>query len=105
MGENLQIIYLIGDPNLKYIKHSSNSIKRQINHLKMNMFTHTNIYTLSNIRQITNKDLLYSPGNSIFSNHLYGKRISERLDICTCITDSLCCTPKTNTTCKSTIHQ
>ena len=29
---------------------------------------------------------------------LYGKRILERVPICIFLTDSLCCTPKTNTT-------
>ena len=35
---------------------------------------------------------------SIFCNNLNGKRIWKRLDTCICITESLCCTPETNTT-------
>ena len=31
-------------------------------------------------------------------NDLYGTRIYKRVDICVCISDSLCCTTKTNTT-------
>ena len=34
---------------------------------------------------------------SIFYNNLDGKRIWKRMDICMCITESLCCTPETNT--------
>ena len=33
------------------------------------------IYTLLYIRQITDKDLLYSTGNSTLCNDLHGKRI------------------------------
>ena len=35
---------------------------------------------------------------SVFCNNLNGKRIWKRIDTCTCITESLCCTPETNTT-------
>ena len=35
---------------------------------------------------------------SMFCNNLNGKRIWKRMDICICITESLCCTPETNTT-------
>ena len=35
---------------------------------------------------------------SIFCNNRNGKRIWERIDICICISESLCCTPDTNTT-------
>ena len=34
----------------------------------------------------------------IFLNNLNGKRIYKRTDICTCITESLCCIHKTNVT-------
>ena len=49
------------------------------------------------IKWITNKDLLYSTGNSTqyFVMAYMGK---ERVDICICMTDSLCCTPETNAT-------
>ena len=49
--------------------------------------------------QITNKDLLYSTENpSILDNYLYGKRIFKRVDICICITYSLCWVAETNAT-------
>ena len=35
---------------------------------------------------------------SILCNNLNGKRISERIDTCICITESCSCTPETNTT-------
>ena len=58
------------------------------------------MYTLLYIQQITNKDLLYSTGNStlILCNDFCGKRILKRGNMCICLTDSLCCTPETNTT-------
>ena len=34
---------------------------------------------------------------SIFCNNLNGKRIWKIIDTCTCITESLYCTPETNT--------
>ena len=34
---------------------------------------------------------------SIFCNNLYEKKIWKRLDICVCITESVCCTSETNT--------
>ena len=47
-----------------------------------------------------NKDLLYSTGNSTqyFVMAYMGKESKKRVDKCICITDSLCCTPETNTT-------
>ena len=33
---------------------------------------------------------------SIFSNKLYGEIIWKRMTVCTCITESLCCTAETN---------
>ena len=58
------------------------------------------IYTLLYIKQITNKDLLYSTGNSTqYSVMTYmGKESKKRVDICKCITDSLCSTEENNTT-------
>ena len=47
------------------------------------------IYTLICIKWITNKNLLYKKINKIQK---------KRMDICICITESLCCTPETNTT-------
>ena len=59
-------------------------------------------YILLNIKQITNKDLLYSKGNSTQYSviTLCGKRILKREDIGICISDSLCYTSQTNTTLK-----
>ena len=56
-------------------------------------------YTLLYITQITNKDLLYSTGNSTqYSIMAYiGKESKKRVDICICITDSLCCICEINT--------
>ena len=50
------------------------------------------IYTL-----ITNKNMLYSTGNSTQYPIMtfMGKESKKRVDIC--ITDSFCCTPETNT--------
>ena len=58
------------------------------------------IYTLLYIKQITNKDLQYSTGNSTqyFVMAYMGKGSKKRVDICICITDSVCCTLETNTT-------
>ena len=60
------------------------------------------IYTLPYIKQITNKDLLYSTSNSIqYSVMAYMEKNlkkTKRVDICIYITDSLCCMPETNTT-------
>jgi len=64
----------------------------------INWETGIDIYTLLYIKQITNKDLLYSEGNSIFCNDPHGKRILKRVDIWLCIAESLCCTPHTNNT-------
>ena len=52
------------------------------------------------IEQITNKNLLYSTGNSTpYSVMAYmGKASKKRVDVCICITDSLRCIPETNTT-------
>ena len=54
-----------------------------------------NMYKLLYIKQISNKDLLYSTGNYI-QHHVitYNGKLSEKI----CITKSICCTPKTNTT-------
>ena len=56
-----------------------------------------NIYTLLYIKQINNKDLLYSTGNYIqYLKIVYNGKESEKEYIY--ITKSLCCTPETNTT-------
>ena len=57
------------------------------------------IYILLYIKQITNKDLLYSTGNPTqYPVMAYMGKESKRVDICICIIDSLCYTPETNTT-------
>ena len=57
-----------------------------------------NTHTLLYVRQIKNKDLLYSTGNSTqYSVITYMRKESKkRMNIC--VTESLCCTPETNTT-------
>ena len=52
------------------------------------------------IKQITNKDLLYSTGDSTqYSVMIYmGKRMYKRGGVCVRMADSLCYTAKTNTT-------
>ena len=40
---------------------------------------------------------------STLCNNLYGKKVWERIDICTCITESLYCTPEITQPCKSII--
>ena len=59
-----------------------------------------NIYTLLYMKQITNKDLLYSTVNYI--QYLIitcnGQESDKRIHIYIYITESLCCTPETNTT-------
>ena len=59
-----------------------------------------NIHTLLYIKQITNKDLLYSTGNStqysIITN--MEKESKKKVNACICIIDSLSCTAETNTT-------
>ena len=58
--------------------------------------------TLLYIKQITNKDLLYSTGNSTqYSVMTYMGTESKKKEwiyVYIYITDSLCCTPETNTT-------
>ena len=57
------------------------------------------MYILLFLKWITNKDLLYSTGNStylILCNNLNGKRTEKRIDTRVCITESLC-TPEMNT--------
>ena len=66
----------------------------------INWETGNDTYALLYIKQITNKDQLYSTGNSTqYSVMAYmGKESKKRVDGCICITESLCCTPETNTT-------
>ena len=46
---------------------------------------------------ITNKDLLYSTGNSTHTLMAYMERNLKSVDMYVCIIDSFCCTPATNT--------
>ena len=68
----------------------------------MNWEIGTDIYTLLCIQWITNENLLYSTGHSIQCSVMayIGKETKKkkRVDIGIRITDSLCCTPETNTT-------
>ena len=68
----------------------------------INWETGIDLYTLLYIKQITNKNLLYSTSNSIqYSVMAYMEKNlkkTKRVDICIYITDSLCCMPETNTT-------
>ena len=50
--------------------------------------------------KIDNRHLLYSTRNATQSSVVtcMGKKISKTVDICLCITDSLCCTAETDTT-------
>ena len=59
----------------------------------------SDIYTLLYIKQITNKDLLYSTGNSTqYSAMTYVEKESkkEQIYVNICITYLLCCIPETN---------
>ena len=56
------------------------------------------IYTLIYIKLITNKDLLFSTGNSAqYSVMTDMEKDPKRVDICLCVIDSHCCTSKTYT--------
>ena len=58
------------------------------------------VYTVLCLKQITNKKVPCSIGNSTqYSVMTYmGKDCKERGDVCICITDPNYCTPETNTT-------
>ena len=58
-----------------------------------------NRYTLLYLKYVINKDLLYSTGNPTqYSVTTYMGKEPEKKNSCICITESLCCTPETNTT-------
>ena len=58
----------------------------------------TDIYTLLYLKQITNEDLLYSTQNyTQYFSIIYKGKEPKKIDICVCITGSLCCMPETNT--------
>ena len=57
-----------------------------------------NIHTLLYVKQITNRDLLYNTGNYTQDSVITSKEKEfENIYIYTCITESLCCIPETNT--------
>ena len=58
------------------------------------------MYTVLYLKWITNKDLLYRPWNSAqcYAVAWMGEGVGRRMDTCICITESLCCSPKTPTT-------
>ena len=62
------------------------------------METEIDIYTLLYIKSTTNKDLLYSTGNSTqyFAMAYMGKE-SKKEWVYVWVTESLCCAPETNT--------
>ena len=67
----------------------------------MNLEIGIDIHTLLCIKQITNENLLYCTGNSIYSmlcGGLNGKEIQKQGDICIQTADSLCYTAESNTT-------
>ena len=55
------------------------------------------LYTLLHLKQITNKDLLYSTGNSArcYVAAWMGGEFGGEMDICIYMAESLCCPPKT----------
>ena len=59
-----------------------------------------NRYKQLYLKQISNKDLLYSTGNYIqYLVITYnGKEFEKEQITCICITESFCCIPETNTT-------
>ena len=57
------------------------------------------IYTLLYIKEMTNKDLPYSTGNSTqYSVRPIWEKTLKKSGYIEFITDSLCCTPETDTT-------
>ena len=55
------------------------------------------MYTLLYLKWITNKDLLYSPGNSV-QCYVAGRGVWGRMDTCICKAESLFCPRETTTT-------
>ena len=56
------------------------------------------MYTLLYLKQITNKDLLYSTWNSAYVASWKGGEFGWRMDICTRMAEFLCCSLETITT-------
>ena len=73
---------------------------QKISRGEINWETGIDIYMLLYIKQIISKDLQYSTGNSTQYSvtACTRKESKKRVDICICITDSLCYTAETNTT-------
>ena len=55
------------------------------------------MYTLLYLKQITNKDLLYSTWNSAYVAAWKGGEFGWRMDICTSMAEFLCCSLETIT--------
>ena len=72
---------------------------------ELGMNTHTLLYSYT--RQITSKDLLFSTGNSTQCSVIIymGKNFLKRMNICTCIIESLSIHLKLTQYCKSIILQ
>ena len=66
-----------------------------VGHGKKGMPVNTTVYKTGNPQgpSVQHRELCL-----ILCNNLNGKRIWKRIDTCICITESLCCTPETNTT-------
>ena len=62
------------------------------------------MYTLLYLKWITNKDILYGTRNSA-QHYMDGRGIWGRVDTCTCMPESLHCSPETITTCSSAVPQ
>ena len=105
VGNQKKKIYLVYFQNGKRLTDIGNKLwlPKGKGGRRENQEVETNISTLLYIKyktQITNKDLLYSTGNSTqyFVINYTGKESKIRAYIYIYKTESLCCTPKTDTT-------
>ena len=65
----------------------------------MNWKAETDTHTVLYRKWVANQDLLYSTGNAVqYFVVVYMGIEPKKVDIRICATDSLCCTPETNTT-------
>ena len=62
---------------------------------ELGMNIHTLLYMRDDQQRPTVQHKKFYP---IFWDNLYEKRILERMNVYVCVTESLCCTPETNTT-------
>ena len=58
------------------------------------------MYTLLHLKLVTNKDLLCNTEHSVqcYVVAWMGREFKGRMDTCTCMAESLCCSPETITT-------